>query len=292
MSKLNAAVAGTFKIGGEIEISRLGFGALHIVGKEGWGQPTDKIEILEILRRLPEIGVNFVDTADCYGPDISEWIIKEALFPYNSNLVIGTKGGVLRPNKDSYIPLGRPEYLFQQVYKSLRNLGLEQIDLWQLHRLDPNVPADEQYDAIKQMIEQGLIRYAGLSEVNIDDIQMASKYFKVSTVQNIYNIMDRKYEAVLDYCTANNIGFIPWQPLAYGTLTKTDSLLNKIALKYEATTSQIALAWLLKRSPIIIPIPGTSKVKHLEENVSSANIELTDDDFQKLNNLQESEFID
>ncbi|MCE2566366.1 aldo/keto reductase [Komagataeibacter sp. FNDCF1] len=278
----NAPDAGTFSIGGDLAVHRLGFGAMRITGPGIWGPPADHDEAIRTLRRLPEIGVNFIDTADSYGPDVSEWLIKEALHPYPKGLVIATKGGLTRSGPDIWKPVGRPEYLLQQVHKSLRNLGVEQIDLWQLHRIDPKVPADEQFDAIRSFIDQKLIRHAGLSEVSVEDIKAASKFFDVATVQNRYNLVDRTSEDVLDYCAAKNIGFIPWFPLAAGDLAKPGSILDTMAGKYGAHPSQIALAWVLKRSPVMLPIPGTSKVAHLEQNVAAASITLSDEDFAAL----------
>lgn len=281
-SSYSAANSGTFKIGGDIEINRLGYGAMQITGKGIWGPPGDPAEAVRTLKRVPELGITFIDTADSYGPDVSEWLIKEALHPYTKGLVIATKGGLTRQGPDIWRPVGRPEYLIQQVHKSLRNLGVEQIDLWQLHRVDPKVPADEQFDAIKSLIDQKLIRHAGLSEVSMPEIQAAAKFFNVATVQNRYNLVDRTHEAVLDYCTEQGIGFIPWFPLAAGSLARPGSLLDGIAIKYGATPSQIALAWVLKRSPIMLPIPGTSKVAHLEQNVAAVSIDLSEDDFRAL----------
>jgi aryl-alcohol dehydrogenase-like predicted oxidoreductase len=282
MSSYNAAKSGTFKIGGNIEINRLGFGAMRVTGKGIWGEPSDHAESIRTLKRLPELGVNFIDTADSYGPDVSEWLIKEALHPYGGKSVIATKGGLTRHGPDIWLPVGRPEYLIQQAHKSLRNLGVEQIDLWQLHRIDQKVPAKEQFDAIKSLLDTGLIRHAGLSEVSVADIDAASKHFKVATVQNRYNLVDRTSEDVLDYCAKHNIGFIPWYPLAAGDLAKPGSLLDTIAKKHNAAPSQIALAWVLKRSPVMLPIPGTSKVKHLEENVAAVDIALSDEEFSAL----------
>ncbi|AHG43869.1 oxidoreductase [Rhizobium leguminosarum bv. trifolii CB782] len=282
MSSHNAAKSGTFKIGGEIEVNRLGFGAMRVTGKGIWGEPDDHAESIRTLKRLPDLGVNFIDTADSYGPDVSEWLIKEALHPYGGKSIVATKGGLTRHGPDIWMPVGRPEYLIQQVHKSLRNLGLEQIDLWQLHRIDSKVPAKEQFDAIKSLLDGGLIRHAGLSEVSVADIEAASKHFKVATVQNRYNLVDRTSEDVLDYCTKHNIGFIPWYPLAAGDLAKSGSLLDTIAKKHNAVPSQIALAWVLKRSPVMLPIPGTSKVKHLEENVAAVDIALSDEEFSAL----------
>lgn len=281
-SPSSASRSGTFKIGGNLEISRLGFGAMRITGKGIWGPPADHDEAIRTLKRLPELGINFIDTADSYGPDVSEWLIREALHPYPKGLVIATKGGLTRSGPDIWKPVGRPEYLLQQVHKSLRNLGVEQIDLWQLHRIDPRVPADEQFDAIRSFIDQKLIRDAGLSEVSIEDIKAASKFFKVATVQNRYNLVDRTSEDVLDYCTAQNIGFIPWFPLAAGDLAKPGSIVGTMAKKYGAEPSQIALAWVLKRSCVMLPIPGTSKVAHLKQNVAAAGITLSDEDFSAL----------
>ena len=282
MSNYNAAKSGTFKIGGDMEVNRLGFGAMRVTGDGIWGNPADHDESIRTLKRLPELGVNFIDTADSYGPDISEWLIKEALHPYKKGLVVATKGGLTRHGPNIWLPLGRPEYLIQQVHKSLRNLGVEQIDLWQLHRIDPKVPAKEQFDTIKSLLDSGLIRHAGLSEVSVADIEAASKVFKVSTVQNRYNLVDRTSEDVLDYCAKHNIGFIPWYPLAAGDLAKPGSLLDTIARKHNAAPSQIALDWVLKRSPVMLPIPGTSKVKHLEENVAAVDITLSDQEFTAL----------
>jgi pyridoxine 4-dehydrogenase len=254
---------------------------MRITGEGIWGPPSDRDGAIRTLKRLPEIGVNFIDTADSYGPDVSEWLIREALHPYNG-LFIATKGGLTRAGQDLWMPVGRPEYLLQQVHKSLRNLGLEQLYLWQLHRIDPKVPRDEQFGAIKKMIDDGLIRYAGLSEVNVEEIKAASKHFPVATVQNKYNLVDRASEEVVDYCEDNGIGFIPWFPLAAGDLAKPGSLLDKIKTEHHATPSQIALAWILKRSTVMLPIPGTSSVSHLEENVAAADISLSDSEFAAL----------
>ena len=281
-SPSNASRSGTFRIGGDLGINRLGFGAMRITGQGIWGPPADHDEAIRTLRRLPELGVNFIDTADSYGPDVSEWLIREALHPYPKGLVIATKGGLTRSGPDIWKPVGRPEYLLQQVHKSLRNLGVEQIDLWQLHRIDPRVPADEQFDAIRSFIDQKLIRHAGLSEVSVDNIKTASKFFEVATVQNRYNLVDRTSEDVLDYCTQQNIGFIPWFPLAAGDLARPGSILDTMAKKYGSHPSQIALAWVLMRSKAMLPIPGTSKVAHLEQNVAAADITLSDEDFAAL----------
>ncbi|MBO9097148.1 MULTISPECIES: aldo/keto reductase [unclassified Rhizobium] len=281
MTELNASKSGTFKIGGDLTVNRLGFGAMRITGKGIWGDPADREESIRTLKRLPELGVNFIDTADSYGPDVSEQLIKEALHPYGK-MVIATKGGLTRTGPEVWIPVGRPEYLIQQAHKSLRNLGVEQIDLWQLHRIDPKVPAKEQFDAIKSLLDDKIIRHAGLSEVSVAEIEAASKVFKVSTVQNRYNLVDRTSEDVLDYCEKHGIGFIPWYPLAAGDLAKPGSLLDTIAKRHNAAPSQIALDWVLKRSPVMLPIPGTSKVKHLEENVAAVNFTLSEDEFKAL----------
>jgi aryl-alcohol dehydrogenase-like predicted oxidoreductase len=242
---------------------------------------------LRTLRKLPELGINLIDTADSYGPEVSERLIREALHPYDG-MVIATKGGLVRPGPGIWIPVGRPEYLRQQVILSSRRLGVERIDLWQLHRIDPKVPQDEQFDAIKAMQSEGLIRHIGLSQVSVQEIQAAQKYFQVATVQNLYNLADRSSEDVLDFCEKNAIGFIPWFPLASGDLAKPGSQLDGIAKRHKAAPGQIALAWLLRRSPNMLPIPGTSKVSHLVENVAAAEIKLTDADMAALNELRKA----
>jgi aryl-alcohol dehydrogenase-like predicted oxidoreductase len=278
MAKLDASKSGTFKIGGEIEINRLGFGAMRITGKGIWGEPEDRPEALRTLKRVPELGIDFIDTADSYGPDVSEELIHEALFPYEE-MLIATKAGFQRTGPGVWKMDGRPEWLRSQALSSCKRLGVKRIDLWQLHRIDPKVPRHAQFAAIKSMIDDGIIRFAGLSEVSVADIEEASEVFPVVSVQNRYNLVDRGSEDVLDYCEANGIGFIPWYPLAAGDLAKEGSILDRIAKKHGAAPSQIALACVLKRSPVMLPIPGTSKVKHLEENVAAVNIELTDDEF-------------
>jgi aryl-alcohol dehydrogenase-like predicted oxidoreductase len=278
MTTSDAKRSGVFAIGGSLKVNRLGFGAMRITGRGIWGEPADRAEALRVLRRLPELGVNFIDTADSYGPDVSERLIHEALHPYRG-IVIATKGGLTRSGPNQWTPLGRPEYLIQQAHKSLRNLGVETIDLWQLHRIDSKVPRKEQFDAIRSLIDAKVIRLAGLSEVSVEEIEAAAKVFPVATVQNRYNLADRASEAVLDYCEKHGIGFIPWFPLAAGDLAGPGSALAATARAHKATPGQVALAWLLKRSPVILPIPGTSKVAHLEENVAAAELTLSDDEF-------------
>jgi aryl-alcohol dehydrogenase-like predicted oxidoreductase len=282
MANPNAAGSGTFAIGGASLVARLGFGAMRITGRGIWGEPADRPEALRVLKRLPELGVNFIDTADSYGPAVSEDLIREALHPYGDDMFIATKGGLTRTGPNRWVAVGRPEYLIQQAHLSCRRLGVEQIGLWQLHRIDPKVPRDEQFGAIKSMIDRGVIRHAGLSEVSVADIEEASKTFPVATVQNRYNLIDRGSEDVLAYCERNGIGFIPWFPLAAGDLSKAGSALDTVARRHSATPGQIALAWVLKRSPVMLPIPGTSKVAHLIENVAAADILLSDDDFAAL----------
>ncbi|MGH8292136.1 MAG: aldo/keto reductase [Gammaproteobacteria bacterium] len=282
MAETNAARAGEFRLGGRLPIHRLGFGAMRITGPDVWGAPRDRAEALRTLRRVPELGVNFIDTADSYGPDVSEPLIREALHPYPQGLVIATKGGQVRPGPNVWVPLGRPEYLTQQVKLSMRRLGLEQITLWQLHRIDPKVPRAEQFGTIREFLDQGLIRHAGLSEVNVEEIEAAQKFFPVATVQNRYHAHSRRYEPVLKYCETHNIGFIPWAPLAAGRLTMPGSPFEQVAHRHGATPGQVAIAWLLKRSPVMLPIPGTSRVAHIEENVAAADLVLTDDEFAAL----------
>lgn len=285
MATLTAARSGTFRIGGELEVHRLGYGAMRITGEGIWGPPSDKAESLRVLKRLPELGVNFIDTADSYGPDVSEQLLREALHPYKG-LLIATKGGLTRPGPDQWVPNGRPDYLIKQARGSLKKLGVERIDLWQLHRIDPNVPRDEQFGAVKQLLDEGVIRFAGLSEVTVEEVKAASKIFPVATVQNMYNLANRAAEPVLDYCEQQGIGFIPWYPLAAGELARSGSVLDKIAKEHRVGPSQIALAWILRRSPVMLPIPGTSKVKHLEENVAAVEIQLSDSEFASLNKLR------
>ncbi len=279
-SKISAAASGQFSIG-NITVNRLGFGAMRVTGPGIWGPPADKAGALATLHRLPEIAVNFIDTADSYGPDVSEELISEALHPYEG-LLIATKAGLTRQGPDRWTPNGRPDYLIERAKGSLKKLRVDRIDLWQLHRIDPKVPAAEQFGAVKMLLDEGLIAHAGLSEVSTEDIKAARKVFPVATVQNRYNLVDRGSEDVLDYCEREGIGFIPWYPLAAGELTRPGSVLDRLAHKYGATPSQIALAWVLKRSPVMLPIPGTSKVKHLEENVAAASIVLDEADFAAL----------
>ncbi len=281
MDTIDASAAGTFQIGGDREVNRMGYGAMRITGKGIWGEPTDRDEALRVLRRLPEIGVNFIDTADSYGPFVSEDLIREALHPYDG-LTIATKGGLVRTGPNVWLPVGRPEYLRQCVLMSLRRLGVERIDLWQLHRIDPAVPRDEQFGVIADMQREGLIQHVGLSEVSVEEIEAAGRAFKVATVQNLYNLVKREHEDVLEHCEAHGIGFIPWFPLAAGRLTRSGSALDGVAKKLNASTSQVALAWTLKRSPVMLPIPGTSKVAHLEENAAAASLTLSDEDFATL----------
>jgi aryl-alcohol dehydrogenase-like predicted oxidoreductase len=281
MTTLSAAPSGRFAIGGDMPVTRLGFGAMRITGPGVWGPPQDKAECIRTLKRLPDLGIDFIDTANSYGPDVSEELIREALHPYEG-LVIATKAGHTRTGPNQWVMKGDPDHLIDETKKSLKKLGVERIDLWQLHRIDPKVPRGEQFGAVKKLLDDGLIRHAGLSEVTVEDIEEARRYFPVVTVQNRYNLVMRGSEAVLDYCERQNIGFIPWYPLAAGNLAKPGTLLDTLARQKHATPSQVALAWVLKRSPVMLPIPGTSKVKHLEENVGAAALTLTDAEFAAL----------
>jgi aryl-alcohol dehydrogenase-like predicted oxidoreductase len=272
----------TFQIGGEISVNRLGYGAMQITGPGVWGPPRDRAEAIRVLKRLPELGVNFIDTADSYGPDVSEQLIHEALHPYDG-LLIATKAGFTRSGPNAWRINCRPDYLIAQAHKSRRQLGVEQIALWQLHRIDPKVPRAEQFGAVKQLLDEGIIRHAGLSEVSVADIKAASEVFRVATVQNSYNLAARHSDDVVEYCQANGIGFIPYYPLGGdGELTRPGGPLDRLAKAKGATQGQVALAWLLKRSPVMLPIPGTSKVAHLEENIGAAAITLTDEEFASL----------
>ncbi len=281
----DAAASGTFTLGGDLTVNRLGFGAMRITGPGIWGEPKDPAEARRVLKRAVEIGVNFIDTADSYGPEVSESIIAEALAPYPNGLVIATKGGLTRQGPDQWLPVGRPEYLRQCVEMSLRRLKTDTIDLYQLHRIDPKVPAEETLGALKDLQAQGKIRHIGLSEVSVEELEHAQTIVDVVSVQNLYNLSDRKAEALLDHCTEKNIGFIPWFPVAAGDLAKPGGVLDEAAKKHDATVAQLALAWLLKRSPVMLPIPGTSSVAHLEENVAAASLQLTDEEFNALSNL-------
>lgn len=281
----NAATSGTFNLGGERPINRLGYGAMQLTGPGIWGSPRDHNEAIRVLGRAVQLGVNFIDTADSYGPYVSEELIHEALYPYPDDLVIATKGGLTRTGPNQWPPVGRPEYLRQCVEMSLRRLGLDQIELWQLHRIDPKVPRDEQFGVMADMQREGKIRCLGLSEVSVEEIEAARQVVPIVSVQNLYNVSNRQSEAVLEYCEREGIGFIPWFPLATGNLARPGGPLDQIAKRHAATPAQIALAWLLRRSPVMLPIPGTSSVAHLEENIGAVAIQLTDDEFAELQNV-------
>jgi pyridoxine 4-dehydrogenase len=283
-----AEQSGTFKIGGDLPIHRLGFGAMRITGKGIWGEPANPSEAQAVLRKAVELGINFIDTADAYGPEVSENIIAETLAPYSGGVVIATKGGLTRQGPDEWAPVGRPEYLRQCVELSLRRLKLETIELYQLHRIDPKVPAEEQFGMLKDLQSAGKIRHVGLSEVTVEEIELARKTVPIATVQNLYNLSNRKSEEVLNFCEKENIGFIPWFPVAAGELARTGSPLDEISKQLGASVAQVALAWLLKRSPVMIPIPGTSSVAHLEENTAAAGLKLSDENFHQLSDLVKS----
>ena len=274
----------TFTIGGDLTINRLGYGAMRITGKGIWGEPEDRDEAIRVLKRAVELGVNFIDTADSYGPNVSEKLIAEALYPYPEGLVIGTKGGLLRTGPDQWPVDASPEHLKEALDGSLKRLKLERIDLYQLHRIDPKVAAEKTFEFLKQAQQDGKIKHIGLSEVSVEDIKHAQQYFEVVSVQNMYSVDNRKWEGVLEYCKANNIAFIPWYPLSGGNIHAVE-VLQKIADKHEATPQQIALSWLLYHADNILLIPGTSKVKHLEQNLKTSDIKLTDEDLAELNKL-------
>ena len=276
-----AHASGTFTLGGDLTVNRLGFGAMRLTGPGVWGPPADRDECVRVLRRAVELGVNFIDTADSYGPYVSEEIIHEALHPYDG-LVIATKAGLLRTGPDVWIPLGNPSYLRQELEMSLRRLGVDTIDLFQLHRIDRNFPLADQVGELLTLKNEGKIRHIGLSEVNVDQLNAAQQITEIVSVQNKYNVASRAAESLLDAATSQGIGFIPWFPLAAGPLAAPDGPLHRIAAEHGATPSQLALAWLLKRSPVMLPIPGTSKVAHLEDNVAAAQITLSDEEFEKL----------
>jgi aryl-alcohol dehydrogenase-like predicted oxidoreductase len=281
-STLSAAASGTFLLGGDLSVHRLGYGAMRITGKGIWGEPRNPDEAKRVLHRVVELGINFIDTADSYGPEVSERLIAEALHPYPKDLVIATKGGLTRSGPDQWAPLGRPEYLRQCVELSLRRLRLERIDLYQLHRFDAKVPMAETLGALQEMQKAGKIRHIGLSEVSVKEIEQARKIVNVVSVQNLYNLSDRKHDDVVTYCEKEKLGFIPWFPVAAGDLAKPGGVLDSAAKRHGATVSQLALAWLLHRSPVMLPIPGTSSVVHLEENTAAASLQLKPAEWQEI----------
>jgi len=281
----DATASGTFTIGGDLEIHRLGYGAMRVTGEGIWGPPADHGAALRVLRRTLDLGIDFIDTADSYGPEVSEELIAEALHPYPDGLVIATKAGLERPGPGKWEPNGRPEHLRAACEGSLKRLRRERIDLYQLHRIDPEVPLEDQLGTLAALRDEGKIRHIGLSEVGVDDIRRAREHVDVVSVQNRYNVTDRQWEDVVDYCTGEGIGFIPWFPLGSGDLGSDrgdGNALSKVAAKHGASPMQVALAWLLRRSPVVLPIPGTSKVEHLEENTAAASLELSDEDLEAL----------
>ena len=277
-----AKASGTYRIGGDLTVDRLGYGAMQITGPGVWGDPKDPGEAVRVLRRAVELGVTFIDTADSYGPFVSEQLIRAALHPYADDLVIATKAGLTRSGPHDWRPVGRPEYLRQQCELSLRHLGLEQIPLYQLHRIDPKVPLADQLGELALLKQEGKIGHIGLSEVSVAEIEAAQAITPIVSVQNLYNVANRQSEEVLEYCERNDLAFIPWFPMATGELAKPGGPLDAIAREHGATPAQLALAWLLRRSPVMLPIPGTSSVAHLEENVAAAQVQLTDDEYAAL----------
>ena len=282
MTERVATAAGTFRLGGELELVRLGYGSMQLTGDGVWGDPKDPGEAVRVLRRAVELGVNFIDTADSYGPFTAELLIREALHPYPAGVVIATKTGLTRAGPGDWRPVGRPEYLRQQCELSLRHLGLERIDLFQLHRIDRAVPLADQVGELRLLQQEGKIRHIGLSEVGVEQLTKARRHAEIASVQNLYNIANRRAEPLLEHCERNGIGFIPWFPLATGGLAEPGGPLDGLAKRHDATPSQLALAWLLKRSPVLLPIPGTASVAHVEENTAAAAIELSDDEFAEL----------
>ncbi|PYO61447.1 MAG: oxidoreductase [Gemmatimonadetes bacterium] len=278
----SAARSGTFLLGGDLPVHRLGFGAMRLTGKGIWGEPRDVREAIAVLRRAVELGVNLIDTADSYGPEVSERIIAEALYPYPPGLVIATKAGLERPGPDRWKPNGRPEHLRAACEGSLRRLKLERIDLYQLHRIDPEVPFADQLGTFKRMQQEGKVRHVGLSEVSVGEIERARKIVPIVSVQNRYSPTDRQHESVLDHAEREKMAFLPWYPLGAGAALRPGSPLARVAARRHATPAQVALAWLLRRSPVMLPIPGTSSVKHLEENVAAALLELSTGDFEEI----------
>ena len=281
----NAADAGTFALGGDLPVNRLGYGAMRITGDGIWGEPADPEGAKRVLRRCVELGINLIDTADSYGPEVSERLIGETLAPYPGDMVVATKAGLVRPGPNDWRPNGRPGHIRQAIEGSLRRLKLEAIDLYQLHRIDPDVPAEESLGTMAELRDEGKVRHVGLSEVGVDELRQAQQVVPISSVQNRYNLTDRGSEAVLEACEADGIAFIPWFPLASGSLSRPGGPVDEIASNHDATPGQIALAWLLRRSPVMLPIPGTSSVDHLEENVAAVSIKLTDDEYAELSEV-------
>ena len=282
MTPTTSTASGTFTLGGDLTVNRLGLGAMRITGQGVWGEPTDPAEARRVLRRAVELDVNFIDTADSYGPDVSEQIIGETLAPYAKGLVIATKGGLTRQGPNQWAPVGRPEYLRQQLEMSLRRLRLERIDLYQLHRIDPKVPAEESLGELGKLQAEGKIRHVGLSEVTPEEIDRARKTVEIVSVQNKYNLTDRAHEDVVRYCEHHHLAFIPWFPVAAGALARPGGPLDAAARRHGATVAQLSLAWLLGRSPVMLPIPGTSSVAHLEENIAAASLELDPNEWATL----------
>ncbi|MFC8529658.1 aldo/keto reductase [Nocardia sp. NPDC057227] len=279
-----ADASGTFALGGDLPVNRLGYGAMQLTGDGVWGDPRDPAEAVRVLRRAVELGVNFIDTADSYGPFVSERLIREALHPYADDLVIATKGGLTRSGPGDWRPVGRPEYLRQQTELSLRHLGVDRIDLYQLHRIDPKVPLADQLGELALLRAEGKIRHIGVSQVNVAQLREAREIAPIVSVQNLYNLANRADEEVLEYAEAENIAFIPWFPIATGQLARPGGPLDAISAEHGATPAQLALAWLLRRSPVVLPIPGTSTVAHVEENIAAAGITLSDSEFETLSN--------
>ncbi|WP_145751887.1 aldo/keto reductase [Micromonospora aurantiaca (nom. illeg.)] len=277
-----AKASGSYRIGGDLPVDRLGYGAMQLTGPGVWGDPKDPAEAVRVLRRAYELGVTFIDTADSYGPFVSELLIREALHPYADDLVIATKAGLTRSGPDDWRPVGRPEYLRQQCELSLRHLGLDCIPLYQLHRIDAKVPLADQLGELALLRQEGKIRHIGLSQVSVEEIEAARAIAPIVSVQNLYNLADRSAETVLEHCERHDLAFIPWFPIATGNLARPGGPLDAISTSHGATPAQLALAWLLRRSPVMLPIPGTSSVAHLEENVAAAEVELTDDEFEAL----------
>lgn len=277
-----AKASGQFRIGGDLPVDRLGYGAMQLTGPGVWGDPKDPDEAVRVLRRAVELGVTFIDTADSYGPFVSELLIRKALHPYADDVVVATKAGLTRSGPGDWRPVGRPEYLRQQCELSLRHLGLETIGLYQLHRIDAKVPLADQLGELALLKQEGKIRHIGLSEVTVEQIEQARAITEIASVQNLYNLVNRKAEAVLEHCERHGLAFIPWFPIATGELAKPGGPLDGISRAHGATPAQLALAWLLRRSPVMLPIPGTSSVAHLEENVAAAEVTLTDDEYETL----------